>query len=606
MVNRRSTFSLNLYCLGITFATCVCFLAEQSTVGQAVKVSLEKNESGFQLKRAGKPYYINGAGGEASFEFLAKSGGNSGRLWGVGETTLARLDEAHKNGISVALGIWLEHERHGFDYSDKTAVEKQTKAVLEAVKKYKDHPAVLVWGIGNEMEGFEAGDNPLIWGHIENVCQLVKKEDPNHPTMSVIAEVGGNKIPALHKHCPSLDIVGINSYGGSASVGKRYRESGGSKPYIVTEFGPVGTWEIQKNQIDAIEEPTSGEKAKMYVDAIRAFKADKEFCLGSYAFLWGDKQEGTPTWFGMLLPNGKKLAALDAVSQEWTGKPASNLCPVIESLELVGKNSVQADDLVEVKLKASDPEKRLLSVKWVVAKDADQFITGGDKQASPPDFSDSIKRSSSSGVTFRAPKLGGLYRVFAYVDDGVGAATANIVIRVEGKALEDPGKKVALPYVLYDEPEKAIDFSPSGFMGNVDKIKVDAACKDNPKSGSNCISCLYDSGSGWGGVVWQSPENDWGDKPGGIDVSGAKKLTFWVRGNDGDEKIKFGFGLVGRDKPYFDTAKKELEVELSKEWRQVTLDIAGMDLRRIKSGFFWAAGSTGKSFKFYLDNIEFK
>ena len=88
---------------------------------------------------------------------------------------------------------------------------------------------MLVWGIGNEMEGYDKGGNPAIWQHIEDLCQMVKKIDPNHPTMTVIAEIGGDRIAAIHKHCPSLDIIGINSYGGAASLPERYRKAGGKK-----------------------------------------------------------------------------------------------------------------------------------------------------------------------------------------------------------------------------------------------------------------------------------------------------------------------------------------------------------------------------------------
>ena len=49
----------------------------------------------------------------------------------------------------------------------------------------------------------------------------------------------------LHRLCPDIDIVGINSYGGAASVPERYRKAGGTKPYILTEFGPPGRWEIE-------------------------------------------------------------------------------------------------------------------------------------------------------------------------------------------------------------------------------------------------------------------------------------------------------------------------------------------------------------------------
>ena len=50
-----------------------------------------------------------------------------------------------------------------------------------------------MWGIGNEMEGFDAGDNPKIWQYVQDIALMIKNIDPHHPTMTVIAEIGGNK-----------------------------------------------------------------------------------------------------------------------------------------------------------------------------------------------------------------------------------------------------------------------------------------------------------------------------------------------------------------------------------------------------------------------------
>ena len=138
-------------------------------------VKLVRKEDGWQLLRDDQPYYVNGAGGEGDLAMLAKAGANSSRTWGVNDKgkTLKRLDEAEKNGLSVALGIWLGHERHGFDYTDYDSVVKQIDVTLKHVRDLKHHPAVLVWGIGNEMEG--EGSNPAIWSHIEHLAQLVKR-----------------------------------------------------------------------------------------------------------------------------------------------------------------------------------------------------------------------------------------------------------------------------------------------------------------------------------------------------------------------------------------------------------------------------------------------
>lgn len=591
---------------------------DQATAKKPSKgiVKLVRNETGWQLLRDDKPYYVNGAGGEGNLEMLAKAGANSSRTWGVDDTkeTLARLDEAEKNGLSVALGIWLEHERHGMDYSNYDEVVKQIDLTLKHVRDLKHHPAILVWGVGNEMEG--DGSNPAIWSHIEHLAQLVKAEDPYHPVMTVIAEMGGNKIEAIHKLCPSVDIIGINSYGGAKTLAERYQRLGGQKPYIVTEFGPTGTWEVSKNSIDSIAEPTSTEKALTYRRNVQSFAADKEFCLGSYAFLWGNKQEGTATWFGMLLPDGKRTAAVDQMTEFWTGKKPANLCPEITSIKYDGKPNRQKNETLEVKLVTKDPEGDPLNVRWVVTGEADSYVTGGDKQAAPKEFNSAILESNLAGAKIKLPAESGIYRVYAYVDDGAngGAATANVSVRVKGdpKPLAEPGGKAKLPLVILDEPGSAAAeaglpfYVPSGFMGSTDAMTVEPDCKDDPKFGDHCTKVTYNQAGDWGGVVWQHPENDWGKLPGGFDLTGAKKLTFWAKGKNGGEEAKFGVGVIGKDQPYFDTTKVEVPVTLEKEWKQFSIDLADRDLQRIKSGFFFSLAGQGDPVEFYLDKIVFE
>ena len=76
--------------------------------------------------------------------------------------------------ITVTVGFWLGHERHGFDYSDKAQVAAQLESAREMVLKYKDHPALLMWGVGNEMEGFDDGNNPAIWKAVNDVAAMIK------------------------------------------------------------------------------------------------------------------------------------------------------------------------------------------------------------------------------------------------------------------------------------------------------------------------------------------------------------------------------------------------------------------------------------------------
>ena len=139
-----------------------------------------KAGEGFELHRDGKAYFIKGGGGDGSLKVLAEAGGNSVRTWGV-EKAGKVLDEAQKLGLTVTVGIWLGHERHGFNYNDADQVAKQYDEARKAILRYKDHPALLMWGLGNEMEGFGKGDNAAIYSAINNLAVMAKSARPEPP-----------------------------------------------------------------------------------------------------------------------------------------------------------------------------------------------------------------------------------------------------------------------------------------------------------------------------------------------------------------------------------------------------------------------------------------
>ena len=531
-----------------------------------VPVKLNKNADGFQLLRDGKPYEIKGAGGSGNWALLAKVGGNSVRTWGV-EDLAKQLYQAQKLGITVTAGIWLGHTEHGFNYDDPKQVQAQFEQAKAAIDKYKNHPALLMWGIGNEMEGYKETTDPKMWAAVQQIAAYAHKVDPNHPTMTVIAEIGGDKVASLNKYCPDIDVLGINSYGGAVSISDRYQAAGGVKPYVLTEFGPGGSWEVGKTDWGAAIEPTSSVKAAAYAASWNKAVKDQPLALGGYAFTWGNKQEATATWFGMLLPDGETLGAVDAMSQIWTGKKPGESAPVIESYQLKGADKVEPGALVNADLKVSDPDGDPIKVEWVLRGDLMIQGSGGDAEASPPTYTDAIVKSDNSSAQVKMPAINGAYRLFAYARDGKnGAAVANIPLFVEGgaKAPAVKARAAKLPFELTPE-DGTPPYAASGYMGNAGAIAMETSA-DAPHSGKSALKVQYKAADNWGGVVWQSPADDWGEKPGGFDLEGAKKLTFWARGAKGGEKVEFGFGLLDRDKKFYDTAKGKITETLTSDW----------------------------------------
>lgn len=396
-----------------------------------VSTRVAKTSDGWQILRDGKPYYVKGVGGSGRLDQLAAAGGNTVRTWGA-ENASRTLDEAQKLGLTVAVGHWLAHKHH-MDWDDAGKVREQYERVKADILKCKDHPALLLWGLGNEME-VAGNDREVVWRAIEDLAKLCKQLDPNHPTMTVVAEIGGDKIANIKRWAPSIDILGINSYGGLASLPKRLKEAGWDKPYLVTEFGPLGPWERPKTAWGAALEPTSTEKAALYRSNYEnSIKAQAGWCLGSFAFLWGDKQEETPTWFGMFLPSGERTEAVDVMTRFWTGKNPPNQAPKIaEFLLSAAQQEVQAGGTVSAEVKATDPDGDRLRISWEVRREATNKRFAGEGEVRPGVIAGLLEGVTSPSVRFTAPKDPGAYRVYVYVRDGQGnAATANMPFAVK-------------------------------------------------------------------------------------------------------------------------------------------------------------------------------
>ncbi len=569
---------------------------------QADIVKVVKTGSGYRLLRDGQPYFVKGAGGDGSKVMLKADGGNSWRTWG-GDPA-GKLAEAQKLGMTVTAGIWLGHTDNGFHWDNVNAVAAQKEDTRKTILANRDSPALLVWALGNEMETGGNEQNTAMWNAIEDMAKMAHTLDPNHPTMTVVAELGGDKIKEINALCPDIDIVGINTYGGGPSIGQRYVQAGGVKPYIVTEYGPPGTWESGRNSWGVVPELTSTEKAERYKATYEKGILNQPLCLGSYAFTWGNKREATDTWYGMLLPDGAKLAPVDTLATLWSGHAPATLCPVISSMTVDGDAQAAPGDTVHVSLAASNPQPGPLSVKWVLQADPELYHTGGGQEDQPPTYPNAIVSGNLNSAVVKLPALGA-YRLYAYVENAHGgAAVANVPLDAAKKATVVP--KAALPLVLYAENGDPQPYIPSGYMGTTAAIKMDPACTTQPHSGKTCLQADYTYIDNWGGVVWQSPVNDWGKLPGGYDLSGAKTLSFWARGDQGGEVVTFLYGLLGADAAYSDSSTGKVVATLTKDWKQYTIDVSSKDLSDIKTGFAWTLAAPGKSVRFYLDDIKYQ
>jgi hypothetical protein len=417
----------------VFFIICLQFIPICSpAVAQPVNISISRDENSFVVYRDGIPFTVQGVGLEnADVAKLAESGASVFRTWST-DNAGNLLDEALENGLMVVLGLPVVPERSGFDYDNSLQVKVQLENIREIVLRYRDHPALLAWIIGNELN-FDY-TNPRVYDAVNEISVMIHEIDPNHLTTTTVAGLGQNVVEDLEIRAPDLDILSFQVYGEVVNIPEFLTRSGITRPIWITEWGVVGHWEVERTTWGAPLEMTSTEKGNFYVNAYQNYIQPYSGRVnGNFAFLWGQKQERTPTWFGMFTEDGSSTATIDSMIYIWTGNWPENRAPEISSLTLEGRSAkdnvtVSTGDILEATVIAFDPEGDSLQFNWQLKPESEATEVGGDRESSIRSLPFQPESTDLSGnILFKAPSDPGSYRLFVYIYDGNGnAAHANL------------------------------------------------------------------------------------------------------------------------------------------------------------------------------------
>ncbi|MGY4517474.1 glycoside hydrolase family 2 TIM barrel-domain containing protein [Lysobacter sp. HA18] len=400
-------------------------------------VRITHDDSGaYHLQVDGQPFVIRGAGlQDGNQEALRERGGNAFRTWRPGDDATAMLDRAKRNGLHVALGLEVESERHGFDFDDDAAVSREVERIRAEALRYRDHPALLMWVVGNELN-LDA-TNPRVWDAVNRMAAAIHAVDPNHPVMTTLAGIDPKVVAEVKARAPQLDLLGVQLYADIAGLDAKIRASGWTGPYVVTEWGPTGHWESPTTPWGAPIEDDSARKAasirERYLHEIAPANPQR---LGSFVFLWGQKQERTPTWYGLFLESGESTPAVDALQTAWTGKAPPNRAPLVGSLTVDGRTAKSGIVLAPgtphvARAKVSEPDGDRLQPRWYVLEESRATSIGGDAETRPTPMDVAAKIVDAGTARFVAPVHPGDYRLFVEVRDGRGhAGYANLPFRV--------------------------------------------------------------------------------------------------------------------------------------------------------------------------------
>ena len=415
-------------------------------IDESKSVHIKQTEKEFQLVRNGKHFYIRGAAGDSHFQELADLGGNTVRLYDT-INLQSNLDEAAKYGLAVIVDIPIPA------YSGKNYINEEENKVLKKkikvlVKKYKNHTALLMWNLGNEINYPKVHWKDFLRENLgkkrfistfNDFIDIIHNEDKNHPVSTTLWNSDFQQHVAFEIFSPEIDLISYNVFGDVNNVKEQINQISflfGKSPYYISEFGSDGWWwlEAKKTSWDSPIEQTSAKKAEQIKTRYSLIVNNFENCLGSLLFFWGYKYECTDTWFSLFNDEYKSeiMIELEHLWRKSSDRP--NLIG-LDYMLVDGKGAL--DNLIftpnelkgsELKLESSNIDS--LRIRWEIYPDVwyhgwneEKYNT---KKLKPPIPLECFLSAEKNKTVFITPGKEGPYRIFAYVYDNHGFfATTN-------------------------------------------------------------------------------------------------------------------------------------------------------------------------------------
>ena len=423
--HRATTVLTVLAVLALLLGFVVVTARPASAAPSVVRVT--GSQGSWQLTVDGAPYTVKGLTwgppvGEAAARMpdVHAMGVNTVRTWGTDGTSRPLLDAAAANGVKVISGFWLQPGggpgsggcvNYVTDANYKSTVQAE---FLRWVNEYRDHPGVLLWNVGNEsilgmqncFGGTELENQRVAYTRFVNdVARAIHAADPNHPVTSTDAWTGA--WPYYQAYAPDLDLYAVNSYGAVCDIRQTWINGGYTKPYILTEGGPPGEWEVADDAHGVPAEPSDVAKRDGYPAAWNCLMSHHGVALGGTLFHYGTEQDFGGVWFN-LLPGNEKRLSYYSVARTYGGSPPANTPPVISSMSSLG--DVPAGSAFTVDVSTSDPDGDPISYDLRLNS---KYIDNSGALV-PASF------SGSDPFTVTAPDRLGVWKVYVYARDGHG------------------------------------------------------------------------------------------------------------------------------------------------------------------------------------------
>jgi hypothetical protein len=388
-------------------------------------VQVTGTQGNWQLRVNGSPYFIEGItwgpsqdAGDAFMRDLQAMGVNTIRTWGVDDaTTPLLLNSAAKFGLKVIVGHWLNQ---GADYVNDTAYKNTVKAeIVNRVNALKGYQGVLMWDVGNEvlltMQDFglpaadvEARRNAYAQ-FVNEVAVAIHAADANHPVTSTDAWTGAWVY--YKNHSPALDLLAVNSYGAIAGIKPDWISGGYTKPYIITEAGPHGEWEVPNDVNGVPSEPTDIQKRDEYASSWATILNHPGVSLGGTEFHYGLENDFGSVWLGTFSGGWHRLGYY-SLRTAFGGQPYTNTPPLITGMTVGNQTGAPAGSQFNVSVNISDPNGD--PIRYYVGLSPKHINSVRSIQGA-------IYTQTGNGTfSVTAPQQMGVWKVYVYAFDGQG------------------------------------------------------------------------------------------------------------------------------------------------------------------------------------------
>lgn len=399
------------------------------------RVKIVESEEGFRLMKDGLPFQVRGAAGSQYLPLLQSIGANTIRTYDTVDLG-STLDSAAALGLQVIVGLELPKSTEDWFYSQDSLVAERAARYRALGARYSDHPALLLWCLGNELIFYQFLD----WQfprQYRRIFQALRQGDPHHPIGTAMANASDRALLNWGLKIPEIDLFIFNTFGRLPRLLEdleRYRWLWDG-PYIVGEWGESGPWEVHFTPWEAPYEAHTTRKAgrirRMHGDLP---EQDPRY-LGNLAFYWGQRQERTHTWFNFLDRQGRFSQATEALADLWGQPIEGNSAPRLDTFFLDGAREVpflfSPGSLHHASVKSEDPDGDSLHYHWSLRPE-DWFFRYAQAPAPVAEGVPWNKDSDTitppgSGIQFKVPSKPGPYRLFVKITDGRGHfAAANM------------------------------------------------------------------------------------------------------------------------------------------------------------------------------------